>query len=72
MPRRIRGEWQSLLYSIQRQHSTPEVAKLGYFAKKKPKLHGLSPRANNTDRATAACRRSDCQLLRTEGATWSV
>jgi hypothetical protein len=26
------------------------------------KLHGLSPRANYTDRATAACRRSDCQL----------
>jgi hypothetical protein len=29
----------------------------------KKKLHGLSPRANYTDRATAACRRSDCQLL---------
>jgi hypothetical protein len=28
--------------------------------KKKTKLHGLSPRANYTDRATAACRRSDC------------
>jgi hypothetical protein len=37
---------------------------------KKTKLHGLSPRANYTDRATAACRRSDCQLLRIEGATW--
>jgi hypothetical protein len=35
------------------------------------KLHGLSPRVNYTDRATAACRRSDCQLLRIEGATWS-
>jgi hypothetical protein len=35
---------------------------------KKTKLHGLSPRANYTDRATAACRRSDCQLLRIEGA----
>jgi hypothetical protein len=33
-------------------------------------LHGLSPRANYADRATAACRRSDCQLLRIEGATW--
>jgi hypothetical protein len=33
------------------------------------KLHGLSPRVNYTDRATAACRRSDCQLLRIEGAT---
>jgi hypothetical protein len=36
------------------------------------KLHGLSPRANYTDRATAACRRSDCQLLRIKGATWSA
>jgi hypothetical protein len=36
------------------------------------KLHGLSPRVNYTDQATAACRRSDCQLLRMEGATWSV
>jgi hypothetical protein len=36
------------------------------------KLRGLSPRANYTDRATAACRRSDCPLLRIEGATWSA
>jgi hypothetical protein len=36
------------------------------------KLHGLSPQANYTDRATAACRRSDCQLVRIEGATWSA
>jgi hypothetical protein len=36
------------------------------------KLHGLSPRANYTDRVTAACRRSDCQLLRIKGATWSA
>jgi hypothetical protein len=36
------------------------------------KLRGLSPRANYTDRATAACRRSDCQLLRIEGDTWSA
>jgi hypothetical protein len=28
------------------------------------KLHGQSPRPNYTDRATAACRRTDCQLLR--------
>jgi hypothetical protein len=32
----------------------------------------LSPRANYIDWATAACRRSDCQLLRIEGATWSA
>jgi hypothetical protein len=36
------------------------------------KLCGLSPRANYTDRATAACRWSDCQLLRIKGATWSA
>jgi hypothetical protein len=28
------------------------------------KRRGVSPRADYTDRATAACRRSDCQLLR--------
>jgi hypothetical protein len=38
----------------------------------KKKLHGLSPRANYTDRATSACRRSDCQLVRIEGATSSA
>jgi hypothetical protein len=38
----------------------------------KTKLHGLSPRANYTDRATAACRRSDCQRMQIEGATWSA
>jgi hypothetical protein len=38
----------------------------------KKKLHDLSPRANYTDRATAASRRSDFQLLRIEGATWSA
>jgi hypothetical protein len=38
----------------------------------KKKFHGLSPRANYTGRATAACRRSDCQLVRIEGATWSA
>jgi hypothetical protein len=35
-------------------------------------LRGLSPQANYTDRATAACRRSQCQRLRIEGATWSA
>jgi hypothetical protein len=34
---------------------------------KKTKLRGLSPRANCTDRAAAASRRSYCQLLRIEG-----
>jgi hypothetical protein len=40
--------------------------------KKTNKLHGPSPRANYTDRATAACRRSDCQLLWIERVTWSA
>jgi hypothetical protein len=39
---------------------------------KQTNSHGLSPRANYTDRATAAFRRSDCQLLRIKGATWSA
>jgi hypothetical protein len=38
----------------------------------KKKFHDPSPRANYTDRTTASCRRSDCQLLRIEGATWSA
>jgi hypothetical protein len=33
----------------------------------KTKLHGLGPRANFTDRETAACRRSDCQLSADRG-----
>jgi hypothetical protein len=36
------------------------------------KLRGFSPRANYTDRAITVCRRSWCQLLRIEGATWSA
>jgi hypothetical protein len=39
---------------------------------KQKKLRGLSPQANYTDRATAACRRSYCQLLRLEGVAWSA
>jgi hypothetical protein len=39
-----------------------------FFAiKNKTKLHGLSPRANYTDRATAAFRRSDFQLFADSG-----
>jgi hypothetical protein len=41
-------------------------------SKLKTKLHGLGPRANYTDLATAAYRRSNCQLLRIEGDTWSA
>jgi hypothetical protein len=49
-----------------RPHKCPSITDL------KKKLHGLSPRANYTDRAIAACRRNDCKLLRIEGATWSA
>jgi hypothetical protein len=38
---------------------------------KKTKLRGLSPQANYTDPATAACRRSR-QLLWVEGVAWSA
>jgi hypothetical protein len=37
------------------------------YVTKKTKLHGLSPRANYTDRPTATCRRSDCQLFADRG-----
>jgi hypothetical protein len=32
----------------------------------------FSPQANYTDRETAACRRSWCQLLRIEDVAWSA
>jgi hypothetical protein len=36
-------------------------------------VRGFSPRANYTDRAIAACQRSQCQRLRIEGGvTWSA
>jgi hypothetical protein len=34
------------------------------------KLRGFSPQAKYTDLATTACRRSLCQLLRTESVAW--
>jgi hypothetical protein len=43
-----------------------------WLARKTKQLRGLSQRAKYTDRATAACRRSLCQPLRIEGATWSA
>jgi hypothetical protein len=60
----------SLIPSLNSKRRTQ--LRLFEVAKTKLKLHGLSPRANYTDQATAACRRSDCQLLRIEGATWSA
>jgi hypothetical protein len=49
----------------------PGMIEAGH-TKQTNKLHGLSPRANYTDRATAACPRSDYKLLRIKGATWSA
>jgi hypothetical protein len=37
----------------------------------KNKLHGRSPRANYTERGTAACRRTYCQHLGIEGVALS-
>jgi hypothetical protein len=48
-----------------------DIIKKNTKTKTKTKLRGLSPCANYTDRAIVACRRSDCQLLQIEGATWS-
>jgi hypothetical protein len=40
--------------------------------KTKTKLHGLSPRANYTDRATAVVGEVIVNFLPIEGATWSA
>jgi hypothetical protein len=45
---------------------------MSYYTKNKTKLRGFSPQANYTDRAIAACRRSQCQLLRIDGVAWSA
>jgi hypothetical protein len=65
----IQGSEDTIMYATEKLQVS--LAKLSIW-EKKIKLHGLSPRANYTDRATAACRQSDCQLLRIEGATWSA
>jgi hypothetical protein len=70
--------WTSSLRTLLQQSITSFVCvpnnttKLCHDKYKKNKLHGLSPRANYTDRATAPCRQSDCQFLRIVGATWSA
>jgi hypothetical protein len=70
---RVSGSWCVALHHGADRHS--RATSHGYHvtsvATLKKKLHGLSPRANYTDRATAACRRSDCQLLRIRGDTLS-
>jgi hypothetical protein len=62
------------LYSLQYLYTSFQFPLNGdiILANGKTKLHGLGLRANYTDRATAACRRSDCQLLQIEGSTWSA
>jgi hypothetical protein len=52
--------------------SSPAAILLDVMIITKLELRSLSPRANCTDRVTAACRRSYHQPLRIEGATWSV
>jgi hypothetical protein len=42
------------------------------WAVKKEELRGFGLWENYTDRATAACWRSWCQLLRIEGVAWSA
>jgi hypothetical protein len=59
-------------YHTVRRHVAEDLNLRLLKKKQTNKLHGLSPRTNYTDRATAACRRSDCQLLQIEGATWSA
>jgi hypothetical protein len=43
-----------------------------WFVKVKKKKTLWSESASELYRATATCRRSDCQLLRIEDATWSA
>jgi hypothetical protein len=64
------GNWYTHIFSKRKQLGL-SLTKMYWLlgrdsklSKTKTKLHGLSPRANYTDRATAACRRSYCQLLR--------
>jgi hypothetical protein len=59
-------------YNFQISEESSNPRHFNWQNKQTNKLHGLSLRANYTDQATAACRRSDCQLLRIEGGTWSA
>jgi hypothetical protein len=65
VPCRIKGKWAVC--------SSPSLLFFVFFSNK---LHGISPRANCAYRATAACRRSDCQLFADIGChvqrDWSV
>jgi hypothetical protein len=52
------GKFQIFLQTIENKQKKNSVA--------------CSPQANYTDRATAACRWSECQLLRIGGVAWSA
>jgi hypothetical protein len=67
----IRGLSRSL-FRLLRETSFSKSSLLYSTKKKKTKLRGLSPQANYTDRATAVCWRSLCQILRVEGVEWSA
>jgi hypothetical protein len=59
---------ESLVSAIHKHiNSICNKKELSYQFKESIKTPWSDPRANYTDRATAACRRSDCQLLRIEG-----
>jgi hypothetical protein len=56
----------ALLVNIRRSYVTFNVWKA------KTKLRGFGPRANYADRATAACWRKQCKLLRIDSVAWSA
>jgi hypothetical protein len=56
------------MYRFQKfQISVQKLFILAMNSKLKTKLHGLSLRTNYTDRATAACRRSECKHFADRG-----
>jgi hypothetical protein len=60
------------LTNIQEQRQTERRhSNKRFFFREEKNLRGLSPQAY-TDLATAACRRSYCQILRVEGVAWSA
>jgi hypothetical protein len=59
-----------VFHSKSLQPSLQEYSKC--HKKKKNKLRCRSPQVNYTDRATAACWRSECQPFQVEGVVWSV
>jgi hypothetical protein len=64
----VTGELDSTQYRLPKRKDDA-FSELRYL---KTKLRGFGPWTNYTDRATAACWRSWCQLLRIVGAVWSA